>query len=193
MKQQEFLDKLKSELEKYGQHNNSEILSDYAEHFAHGLRNGKTEEDISAKLGNPSTIAKAFEAEHLLKSVSQPQANQTTSQFATICKVLGKLIIIAPLNFFMIFIPGAIIFSLLMSGWAIAAGLVAACVAVVVLGFKFSVFAIGAWGALAFISGSFAIFFLAVFVGLVLYMISKFVIEGMIQYLRWNLKFVLEK
>jgi uncharacterized membrane protein len=192
MNQQEFLGKLRSELDRYGAQNTSEILADYQEHFSHGIRSGKTEEEISAKLGNPSTIAKAYEAEHLLNRVKNTSQN-SPSQFSDILTVLGKLIIIAPLNFFMITIPGAIIFSLVIAAWAVVLALVAISFALPFIAMKASLFSVGGWVALAALSGSLGMLAIGIFAGLLLFLICKYIVLGLIRYIQWNLNFILEK
>lgn len=47
-----------------------EILADYEEHFRMGLADGKTEEEISASLGQPAAIARAYRADYLVEQAS---------------------------------------------------------------------------------------------------------------------------
>ncbi|MGE0632306.1 MAG: DUF1700 domain-containing protein [Pseudobdellovibrionaceae bacterium] len=190
MKQQEFLSSLKQNLEKYHVENIQDILLDYQEHFTHGLQKGKKEEEISAKLGNPVSIAKAYSAETLIAQVKNPNEK---FQVETALKVIGRLVLIAPFNFIVLFIPGVIIFSLLVAGWSVAGAFGVVALSLLGAFVKYSLFVFSFWVLLACISLGFGIFGLAVVSGLVMFFITKFILIGLINYLQWNLKFVLEK
>lgn len=89
MNKNEFLKELASLLSDLPSDERQEILFDYEEHFSIGLEEGKTEEEIIENLGNPSSIAKQYRANHI---VNQAAANPSPSNilravFATI--VLG--------------------------------------------------------------------------------------------------------
>lgn len=60
MNKQEFMQVLKKELEQNNVADIDEILSDFAEHFEYKLEEGKTEEDVVRKIGNPVDIAKDY-------------------------------------------------------------------------------------------------------------------------------------
>ncbi len=60
MNQSEFMGLLRQELARSGQSDIDDILSDFAEHFATGLANGKDEETIARDLGDPAAIAAQY-------------------------------------------------------------------------------------------------------------------------------------
>lgn len=190
MNQQEFLKALQSELEKVGAQNTQEILSDYKEHFSAGLEAGKTEEEISAKLGQPALIAKAYEAERL---ISTAKTSSGKEQFMLALKVLGRLAVIAPLNFILLLVPGSIVFSLVVAGWTVLVALAAVCFAIFGIAIGGGVFALGAWFAVGAVSGMLASTGFVILAGMILFVITRFVILTLIKYLQWNVNFVLEK
>lgn len=52
MTREEYMERLREQLEKFGQELQQEILNDYGEHFAEGKAAGKTDEEIIKELGN---------------------------------------------------------------------------------------------------------------------------------------------
>ncbi|MEA4833033.1 hypothetical protein SDC9_134080 [bioreactor metagenome] len=62
MKKNEFLNMLMSELKKNNVAETDDIISEYEQHFAFKIADGFSEEEISAKLGNPVTLASQFES-----------------------------------------------------------------------------------------------------------------------------------
>lgn len=190
MKQQEFLKELKTELEKADVPNVQDILADYEEHFQHGLRKGKTEEEICESLGYPPTIAKAHQTENLINQVKNPEKG---FQWNLAFNVIGRLLVIAPFNFIVLFIPGVIIFSLLVSGWAVSVALGSVSVAFLAALPAAGVLATTGWFWVAGISSIMGLIGIAVLGGMVMFVITKYVLLALISYLQWNLKFVLEK
>jgi uncharacterized membrane protein len=190
MTQKEFLDSLKAELEKNAVANIPDILNDYREHFTHALEGGKSEETISAKLGSPVVIAKAYQTEVM---ISQVKNSGNQFQWGTAFQVLVRLIVIAPFNFFVLFIPGLILFTFLTVGWSMV--FASGCVAAGIFGalFKLSIDLFSFWVVIAIGSASFATFGAAFLGGLIMFTISKFILLAVINYLQWNLKFILEK
>ncbi len=100
MNQQQFLTALKEALESLKLEGIPEILIDYESHFKEGLRSGKTEELISAKLGYPMAIAKAYQAESMIRQV---QTKQETFRWGFALQIVARFILIAPFNFFILF------------------------------------------------------------------------------------------
>lgn len=52
MTRQEYMERLREQLDKFGKELQQEILNDYSEHFAEGQAAGKTDEEIIRELGN---------------------------------------------------------------------------------------------------------------------------------------------
>lgn len=60
MTKSEFLIQLKNELEKNNVSDSDDILNEYEQHFVFKLADGFSEEEVAAKLGNPSDLASQF-------------------------------------------------------------------------------------------------------------------------------------
>ena len=190
MTRQEFINGLKSELEINQIKNVSEILSDYEEHFNHGVTKGKSESDIAASLGSPSTIAKAYKTETMIQEIKNPE---NKFRWGLALNILIRLMVLAPFNFFFLLIPGVVIFSMMTAGWSVALALGAVGVAILwnipaILGIATSF-----WLSLAGASVTIGLLGTAFIAGLIMFFITKYVVLGLISYLQWNLKFVMEK
>lgn len=190
MNKWEFLKTLKTELERNGIQQAEDILSDYEEHFTHGLNKGKTEVEISEALGHPSTIAKAYKTESLISEIKNPQNG---FQWSLAFNIIGRLLVIAPFNFIILFIPGALILALLASGWATSVAIAAAGLAGFALLPVLTTLSVNVWAWVAGLSTILGLIGLAAVTGLVMFIITKHIILAAINYLQWNLKFVLQK
>ena len=60
MTKSEYMDALREKLQHYNRALETEILEDYEQHFAEGLAEGRTEEDIIAELGNIEDMLQEF-------------------------------------------------------------------------------------------------------------------------------------
>jgi len=60
MNKTEFIDVLEKSLIRLPKADRDDILSDYEAHFAIGVENGKTEEEVSASLGDPHELAMTY-------------------------------------------------------------------------------------------------------------------------------------
>ncbi|GAA0738616.1 DUF1700 domain-containing protein [Clostridium oceanicum] len=94
-----------------------EIMYDYEEHFDVGIRNGKSEEEISKELGDPRKIAKQYTAsERLEKAKKEPNVSNIFSAviaalalgFFNLVFVLGFSIAIAGILFTLVMVSGGI-------------------------------------------------------------------------------------
>ena len=190
MKKAEFLKNLETALRKHNVVSVTDILSDYEEHFTHGLQKGKTEEQISESLGNPDTIAKAYETDSIIAEVKNPYKK---FQFGLALKALGRFIVLAPFNFFVLVIPGVVAISLIVAGWAVSLAFGAVSAALMVLIPVFGIFAISSWAGLAGVTSGLAFIGITVLSVILMFDITKYFLLGALSYLQWNLKFILEK
>lgn len=190
MNKLEFFKLLKLELETNGVRNVHDILADYEEHFNHGLSKGKSEEEICKNLGSPTTLAKAYKTESMIQEIKNRDKG---FDLKLALNVVIRLLVLAPFNFIVLFIPGIIIFSLLTTGWALTLAL--GGVGVGIIGFlpEAATWPLTAWGWMAGISMSLSFFGMAILGGMIMFLISKYILMGLISYLQWNVKFVLEK
>lgn len=189
MNRAEFIALLKSELEKSQIKNINDILADYEEHFHHGLNKGKSESEIALALGSPLTIAKAYKTENMIQEVRQSSGN---FKWGLAFSVLGRLLILAPFNFIVFFIPGVIIFSLLAAGWSAAVAVASAGLAVFSLFPGIFALATSFWISISAVFASLGLLCLGAFSLMIMFVISKHIILGLINYLQWNLKFILQ-
>lgn len=190
MNKLEFLKLLKLELETNGVHNVQDILADYEEHFTHGISKGKTEDEISKNLGSPLTIASAYKTDSMIKEIKN---NDGKFDMKLALNVVIRLLVLAPFNLVVLFIPGAIIFGFLAGGWGATIGIGGAGIGV--LGFlpKAASLSSTLWAWVAGFSLSFSLLGAAILMGMVMFAISKYILIGLINYLQWNIKFVLDK
>lgn len=68
MTKSEFLEKLKTELNRKNVTDTTDIIEEYEQHFAFKLADGYTEEEIAAKLGDPKGIAAQYDASQVAGS-----------------------------------------------------------------------------------------------------------------------------
>lgn len=190
MTKHEFLKSLKVELEKNSVRNTEEILADYEEHFTHGLSKGKSEEKIALGLGFPATIAKAYRAEDIVSEVRNPE---TAFQWGLAFNAIGRLLLIAPFNFFVLLIPGIIIFLILVGGWTAALSIGASGFAILAAVPVLAVSTAKMWALLAAFSTCFGLLGLSLVIGMIMFLFSKYILLALINYLRWNIKFVTQK
>jgi uncharacterized membrane protein len=190
MTQQEFLNLLRECLEKCEIQNIPDILNDYREHFVDGIRNGKTEKEISLKLGDPATIAKAYETEVLIAKIKSIHSN---FQWEMALRVIGRLLVLAPFNLILFFLPGLLLFVFLTTGWSVAVALGAASLAILGFGLKAGLIGLSIWLTLTLGSASLALLGVGIGALFIMFLITKFIMVTLINYLQWNLKFVLEK
>lgn len=84
MKKREFISLLSSHLSVLPPEEQRELLEDYEAHFAFGLQNGRTEEDIVRELGDPTELAREaldnrVNPQHPLYWFGEPPEGQTPS------------------------------------------------------------------------------------------------------------------
>ncbi len=81
MTKSEYMDALREKLQHYNRALETEILEDYEQHFAEGLAEGRTEEDIIAELGNIEDMLQEFSQEDLKQELEivESEASQSNS------------------------------------------------------------------------------------------------------------------
>jgi uncharacterized membrane protein len=174
-----FLKELSTSLAKLPAEERLDILQDYEEHFANGLADGKTEEEILTSLGTPNQIAKEILASYHL---NKTENNTTTGNvFRAVWAVIG-------LGFFNLVIvlgPFLALVGVLVAGWAVGVSFTGAPVIVVLDVFIFQ--------------NSFQMFDLFISIALCgiglftlvgMYFATKAVNTGFLRYLRFNVSLV---
>lgn len=96
MTKHEFLTELEALLERLPEEERRDVLYDYEEHFQLGLADGKYEEDITASLGRPKTIAKELSADYYITHAKENQsaANITRAVIAVVALGFFNLIFV---------------------------------------------------------------------------------------------------
>ena len=62
MEKHEFMARLENELRRRNVADSADVIEEYEQHFAFKLADGYSEEEIAAKLGDPTQLAGQFEA-----------------------------------------------------------------------------------------------------------------------------------
>lgn len=188
MNKQQYLDKLELELRRLNVSKVNDVLADYNEHFMMGQGKGKSEQEIIDKLGDPLTVAKAYQAENFIATMESSNAQDKVGFFA---KAFGRALILTPFNFFMIIGPFLVLACLMFGGWAVAlticgtgVGIALALLTLIPLS-GFSFWAGGAAFFTAIFLGSLGLLFL---MGMLF--VSKLVVLFFVNYMKWNIDFV---
>lgn len=179
MNKEQFLKQLEPSLKRLSLDEREDILQDYKEHFAMGLKEGKTEEEIAASLGSPNQIAKELLASYHLGKV---EGSMTTGN------ILRAIWAVIGLGFFNLVIVAGPFFALvgvIFAGWAVGVGFVASPLLVFFNSF--------------INPGTFAFFdlFLSItlcgiglFIAIGMFFVTKTVINLFIRYLKFNASIV---
>lgn len=189
MTQKEFLEILKAELEKRGVSGLSDILRDYEEHFAHAKQNGKTEDEISAKLGHPKNLAMAFETDTM---ITQLRMKEEPFSWKLGLQVIGRFLILAPFNFFVLFIPGVILFALIVAGWSVVVGIGGASLGILGVSFGAGLLTLSFWAFMAGFATSLGLLGMSVMFAVLMAFFTQQTILAVVAYCKWNLQFLLE-
>ena len=187
----EYLAELGRKLSRLPESERAEILRDHEEHFTDALAAGKSEAQVIQGLGTPESLAQGYLAGRILE-----QAEKSTSvgfRLVSVGRILKSLVILAPLNFFVLIGPVFLGGGLLALGWWVS-GLVGTIV------FPVSWSAItgsilGAPESLSRLSlllgGATGIFSVLAMVS-IMALLTSGALSLSLRYLRWNLKFIQE-
>lgn len=179
MNKNQFLSKLEKYLQRISLDERQDIIQDFEEHFAIGINEGKTEEEISKALGSPQQIAKELLATYHIEKV---ESSVTTGNvFRAFWAVIG-------LGFFNLVIvlgPFLALIGIILAGWIVSVVFTAAPLIVILNTIVHpSIFE------------SFELFFsmiltgLGLFIGIGMYFLTKFLVSGFIKYLKFNVNLV---
>ena len=132
MKKEEFLKQLENVISGLPLSEKDEIMADYEEHFSVGVEAGRSESEIVASLGSPSSIGKQLRADyHIKKAENKVSASS----------IFRAVIATASLGFFnLIFVVGPFFGLLFLFGGLVAFGI--GMVGSSVVGFIASLFAV---------------------------------------------------
>lgn len=188
MKKQDYLDKLELELRRQNITKIDEILADYHEHFAVGQANGKSEEEIVAKLGEPTIVAKAYLAENLIQKI---QDAPVQDQFTFFMRAVLRLIILTPINFVMLLGPVLLTFIFIVTMWSLVLSIGGFGIGLGVKVFGLLPFStLGFWGVGATFFGTVAGLSICLLGIMVMFFVSKIILQMFVRYLQWNVEFI---
>lgn len=188
MNKLQFLTTLQNLLKGIPETDKSDILYDYEEHFRIGMENEKTEEEISASLGDVRAIALQFKADY---SINQAETNASAGN------ILRAVLAAGALGFFnLVFILGpfmglvGILFGLFAAGIGLTVGGIGGILILIFAPAFPNNINLGGLNPLvvAFTSLGIACFGILFFIG-VCYL-SKFFYKGTVKYLKWNLDII---
>lgn len=198
MKQNDFMQRLKNNLNGISLQERQEILDDYRAHFEAGKAAGKTEEQISQELGNPYEIAGMYKTELVVKERPQESNKQTTHHATTSANGAQLVIVILALIAFNVMVMLPLVGTIL----GVVVSLFATALVIIVSGLTLSiaslfastlvVFANPVFGAIALVLWGIVLICFGVlfFIGMVY--VTKWLVKLMGMYVNFNIKLVKE-
>jgi uncharacterized membrane protein len=126
MKKEKYLRVLETRLKPFSEAEKKEIVSEIAEHFDMGMADGKTEEEISLRLGEPAKLAKQYNTVCRIEKAEQSRKGRDIA--AAVASSAGTGI----LSFFGVVLPSAVGYTLVILLLIVAVGVVAGGVAAMV-------------------------------------------------------------
>ena len=183
MTQHEFIDSLSRHLRGLTEEEKKDILADYQEHFAIGKESGKSEEEISAALGDPRALAKQYRAETMVRRVQEKHS---------VTNVLNVIIAALALGMFNLIFVLPLFFAVL----GVLIGLLAASVGVALGGLGAAIGSILAliipWGIPGVVSGvglftGIGLAALGILMGVGCFYVIKYTGIGLVKYVKFNI------
>ena len=186
MTEQEFLAQLKKALKGLPEEDTREIFADYEEHFAAGLEAQKSEEEISASLGNPRTIGRSYKVDTALRSTKPGISGFTSAVFASLSLGLyNSVFVLGPFLWIVVLLTALWTASIALglSGIVVIAGIILQPI----LPARFSIEGLNV-GLL--ISASIGASSLGILSILGMWQLSKFFSEGTGRYLKFSAQYI---
>ncbi len=87
MNKQEFISMIRKSLGDMRSEDVNDIIYDYEEHFNIGMQEGQSEEEIAVKLGNPTSIARQYRADYMVKQAEQHKS--TANMLRAVLAIIG--------------------------------------------------------------------------------------------------------
>ena len=119
MNKKQFITELDTSLKKLSPEERQDILQDFEEHFAIGLGEGKTEEQISISLGSPKQIGKEMLASFHLEKV------EATTTTGNLIRAVWAVIGLGFFNLVIVLGPFIALIAILCGGWITGIGFIA--------------------------------------------------------------------
>jgi len=179
MNKYQFMRILESSLERLPSNERLDIIQDFEEHFAIGLEEGKTEEEIVKSLGSPQQIAKEILATHHLERV------QTKASTGNVFRALWAVIGLGFFNLVIVLGPFIAIASIIVAGWAVGISFIASPLLVLVNSVIFP-------GTFEYFDlfASMALCGIGLFISIGMFFASRVIVNGFVRYLKFNARIV---
>ncbi|WP_332634925.1 DUF1700 domain-containing protein [Halalkalibacter flavus] len=179
MNKKQFLTELDHALTKLSPGERQDILNDFEEHFAVGLEEGQTEEEISASLGSPLQIAKDTLASYHLDKV------EATATTGNIIRAVWAVIGLGFFNLVIVLGPFIALVSIVFAGWTVGISFIASplllLINIIIYPGSFQLFDLFM---------SLALCGLGLFIAIGMYFVTRYVMKGYVRYLKYNVKLV---
>ncbi|MED3961534.1 HAAS signaling domain-containing protein [Niallia taxi] len=181
-----FLKLLKNSLKFMSEQEKKDIVYEFNRHFDEGKLEGKSEEEISEKLGSPEEIAKELNAVYAMKRVEE---NSTIKGLFTAMLSIMGLSIMNFIFIMMVFFIMLILLPFILAYFIGVPIMILSPIILIIFGFVNGFGTIGAGDFFESIKG----LIIGAILALTGYFIGKFFIKLFIKYLRWNISIVREK
>ncbi|MCL5071008.1 MAG: DUF1700 domain-containing protein [Actinobacteria bacterium] len=120
MNKTQYLEKLQKSLKSLPEEEREDILNDFKEYFEIGIERGRPEEELSIALGNPKTLARQIMLESYIKKAEE------TKSAAHIIRAIFTSVGLSFFNIIFILPVFLVVFSILVSLFAVSVSLGAA-------------------------------------------------------------------
>lgn len=185
MNRREYINKLSMYLQGLPSSELQDILSDYEEHFDIGLSKGKTEEEISAELGDPKEVADSYKANFKNINKENETRNYTTNDNSR--KFLIGIMLIA-FNLIIVLGPYMALLGVLLSFYGIGIGFTIGGIAIL-FGLPFQFFIpMQILNPLTSISFGVGLGSLGILILILSLYLTKFVYKYTVKYIQWNIE-----
>lgn len=179
MAKNNFLKELSKLLKKLPEEERIDILQDYEDHFAFGLEEGKTEEEIVKSLGSPSQIAKEILANYHINQVS------TKATAGNILRATWAVIGLGFFNLVIVLGPAIALAAIIITGWIVGISFLTSPVFLLIE----AILRPGVFSLYNFFN-SLILCGLGYFIMLGMLYITKIIIHGFNRYLKFNVSLV---
>lgn len=179
MNKKQFLNELDSRLQKLPSSEREDILQDFEAHFAFGMEEGKSEEEIAQSLGSPQQIAKELKATYHIGKVEEKAST------GNIFRAVFAAISLGFFNFIIVLGPFIGLVAVVIAGWFVGASFLFSPI----LAILNPVFVPGTFEWFDLFA-SILLCGLSIFVLLGMYYVTKILTKIFIKYLRWNVDLV---
>lgn len=179
MTKQQFLQSLEKELRIIPKNDRMEILQDFEEHFAIGVTEGKSEQQIVASLGTPQQIAKE------MVGASEFETTKSTSTSGNIVRSILIAIGVIFFNLIVVIGPFFTVVGLGLSGWIVGVSFISTPILLLInVIYSPSSFTLFEFFVTLGLCG------LGIFITMGMYVVTKGIIHGTRKYVQFNINLV---